>query len=288
MQNSLNTIILIISLLGACTSFSNQDNRKPLDTAQFEAVGQLFVLINPKIRYSGFSIVDKVIQKEADKAARLGQDFKYNFCSATVVSQKLILTAAHCALTLQNLQKAQMSVFFQSAQQNKRAILISKIFKFGSFSLKKKFSEDWAILESMQTIDDIKPIKLLTLSAQQKEEALLLSAGFPWVVSGKVLAGNVLMGSHCQFIKLDQVRNLAPEAQDRMFGADITNCKASVGNSGGPLLIQKSNHMETNYYVVGVMAAAQKESGLLASGLGYKTNYYLFTVSTQTIWDNLR
>lgn len=287
MRRTFMTFALAVGLLGYLPAFAEKDSRKPLDTNQFEAIGQLYVLINPNIKYSAFSITDKEIKAKADEAAKLGHDFQYNFCSATLVSSNFILTAAHCALTFHHFQRAQLTVYFQSANKKYKPQPISYIYKSGGLA-DENFVNDWALLKPKEPITTIYPIKMITLSKKEKEEAQLLSAGFPWRASGKLLAGSSLLGTHCHFLKSDQIKNLSPKAISRMVGADISNCQASAGNSGGPLMIQKTDGVEVIYYVVGVIAVVQQESSFLASAFGLKADYHLFSVPTQTIWDNLR
>lgn len=233
--------IFIILLLTILSHAGVTDNRIIVENTQrLAAIGQLVGILPPNL--PGYSMKDPVYQKRFEDNSRKGFITKFNFCSAVLFTSNKIATAAHCATTYQSLKSFNVKVEFVSADKRNQSVEIKDIFNMDQ-------KNDWAVLNLSHELTTVKPMQFFKLRKSDEQKISLLSVGFPGLVKGKEHFGEKLFSSSCRILR-DEEKSYYKDIQELKEDVYLTDCFVSVGNSGGPILVDTGN----GYYIIGINA----------------------------------
>lgn len=252
--------VLIILVVFSITTIANGKTFIP--PGRFPAIGKLSAVFNSsnsqnlnRIKFHDESIKQKIIFNLSKNLPTY-----VTFCTATLISSQKLLTAAHCsnAVFSEFLQNG-IKVVFRPNTLNRLELPVERL---GEGNLAHfRIIEDWSTLYLKDSVVDVEPMKLVSLSNDELSKSSFLSIGFPEHVNGISYQNDYMFSTSCKSMPVDLGSNLVLRSQEaKLKEAISTNCELSNGDSGGPLLI-KASRQAKDYFVVGIAS----------SSLGYTT-----------------
>ncbi len=245
-----------------------QDNRIEVqDQKSLAAIGQLVALLPPSLNLKDAPIYDSLTLRRFQENSKKGLTTKYSFCSAALIPTEQIVSAGHCAEIFYLFAKLKVTVNFVPAGFGSGLSRIKQIFKFGGFGYDKIIKNDWAVLDLVDKLPKVKPLKFMKLRKENEMNIELISAGYPQVVRGQIYENKRLFTGSCRILNEQERQSThLPEVVPRAVGVYATNCFVSVGNSGGPILARMNRPEGSILFIVGINVASYRNE---ASGLGF-------------------
>lgn len=187
---------------------ANFDKRILSEPDEYPAVGRIYALINGselKAQYQRFGVDD--LDKSVQESIRLKKVVEYNFCSATVLPENFLLTAAHCLEFLTPLNLLGVQTYFKAAHPEAPSVLIriSDVWSIGDRGKLKDFKNDWAILKLNQSLTMVRPMRFLKLLDSQKPLVKVHAVGYPYEVRGKIKYGRSQFKTQCNYVNEDKI-----------------------------------------------------------------------------------
>jgi V8-like Glu-specific endopeptidase len=209
---------------------------------------------------------------------RLDDDRVDSSCSATLVAPDVIATAAHCVVLDGHAVDATELTFYPNLgaaplppAKGVRIIALGEDKRRSDRAEDIDVAADWALVQIAPSITGVAPIPLAKFTVGDLDRALaqggeLSQAGYG--VYGLTLGQHLYQQGHCQRLDTDKVPS------DKRDYVLFTSCRPIKGDSGGPLMLTKSNG---DRVLVGVISAYEftgQSSGritIAASSLGFES-----------------
>lgn len=177
-------------------------------------------------------------------------------CTATLVAPTVIVTAAHCIFPKGEKLPAAAMIFTPNAgAQRLPAVRVAEIAGLGVDRMDPDKPEetptevDWAVLRLESPIRNVAPIAVEPLALaeinRRMETGQTLSS-FGYGRYGYAFGAHLYHSQDCQLVP--EWQELASDASDRLI---MTTCQVVQGDSGGPVLIGKS---ETDLRLIAVVS----------------------------------
>lgn len=284
-MNALISRTLLMLTLSVFSQASNYDNRIPANPNEFPAVGRLYAEIDGN-QIQESDLFEKDLNKTIQTSKNLNKLIQYNFCTATLLPENLILTAAHCYEQLSNYNSVKIRTYFQPSLVGSKPVLVTAkgmTWKLGKVFNREFLKDDWAVIRLHQKIPNITPLRFFQVKEDDKKEISVEMVGYPLTVKNEKPMGFTMFKNQCRYmnhINFNQV--LDKKTLDRMLGSDVLDCVASLGNSGGPLIYQLKVNNTIEDVIVGI-TVADYQRGLFSKLLGKKQSPITFATPINEI-----
>ena len=235
------------------------DNRVPAKPNEFPAIGRLYADIDG----TEIQVSDK-FGDDLNKTIRTSQNqnriIQYNFCTATVLPQNLILTAAHCYEQLVSYNSVKIKTYFQPSLIGSKPASVSALrmtWKFGKVFNRERLKDDWAVIRLDEKIAGVTPMRFFQLSSVDKDNESVEAVGYPYSVRNEKPLGFTLYKNQCRYNNNDaSIKNAFNQSTRKQIqGSDLLDCFVSEGNSGGPLIYKLKVGESFENVIVGVAVA---------------------------------
>lgn len=257
MKKSVFYLFLIVFWSLLAETSQGRDTRILTQPNEFPAVGRIYAEIDGTVLKIS-NAFSKDLQQIIRDSREQNKPLQYNFCTATLIPQDLILTAAHCYEQIAGYNSHKIKTYFQPSLRGSAPTLVStlQILKFGKLFNRERLKDDWAIIKLDETIPNIKPLRFFQINENEKSRVTMQAVGYPHKVRNENPSGHLQYKTNCNFIKtLDLQTVFGSEVNTRAYGSEYLNCFVSVGNSGGPLIHQLRIGNSYEPVIVGVLVA---------------------------------